>query len=115
MSDPAKPFSLTLWGSHPDEDNDDCWTGSDYATEAEARGDLATFQRNMVPQGWNVSHAQTLRDTSHFMVDGPGLSEPEVVSNHNYIKQRQPQRDREEQFQAAMAFGTQGWNDYEGC
>ena len=32
-----KPYSVTLWGSNPDEtDNDDCWTGDDYASRDEA-------------------------------------------------------------------------------
>ena len=33
----AKPYTVTLWGSNPDEtDNDDCWTGVDFATREEA-------------------------------------------------------------------------------
>jgi hypothetical protein len=33
----AAVFSVNEWGSHPDAGNDDCNTGSDFATEAEAR------------------------------------------------------------------------------
>ena len=29
-------YSINFWGSHPDDDNDDCWMGEDYATLAEA-------------------------------------------------------------------------------
>jgi hypothetical protein len=33
----AKPYSVNLWGSNPDiTDNDDCWTGDDFATREEA-------------------------------------------------------------------------------
>jgi len=30
-------FTVDIWGSHPDEGNDDCWSGNDYDDEAEAR------------------------------------------------------------------------------
>lgn len=33
----TKPFSVGLWGSHPDDDNDDQWMGQDFADEASAR------------------------------------------------------------------------------
>jgi hypothetical protein len=33
----TKPFSVDLWGSHPDEDNDDCWTGLSFDNEGQAR------------------------------------------------------------------------------
>ena len=29
-------YSVDLWGSHPNSGNDDCWTGKDFATKAEA-------------------------------------------------------------------------------
>lgn len=31
-----KPFSVLYWGSHPDQDNDDCYTGQDFETKEEA-------------------------------------------------------------------------------
>ena len=37
MADNTKgQFSVNLWESHPDEGNDDCDTGADFQTEAEA-------------------------------------------------------------------------------
>lgn len=33
----TQPFSVGLWGSHPDEDNDDQWMGEDFPDEASAR------------------------------------------------------------------------------
>ena len=42
-----KPFSVTLWGSNPDEtDNDDCWTGDDFATREEA---IACYREVALP------------------------------------------------------------------
>ena len=32
----AKPYAVNLWGSHPDEDNDDCWTGDEFDSLEEA-------------------------------------------------------------------------------
>lgn len=34
---PKPPFSVLFWGSHPDADNDDCWTGQDFVSLEEAR------------------------------------------------------------------------------
>ena len=31
------PFEVNLWGSHPDEENDDCWTGIGFETVEAAR------------------------------------------------------------------------------
>ena len=31
-----KLYSVNLWGSHPDEDQDDCWTGDEFETKEEA-------------------------------------------------------------------------------
>lgn len=37
MADHTKPeFSVLLWGSHPDNGNDDCQSGTDFATLEEA-------------------------------------------------------------------------------
>lgn len=29
-------YYVNHWGSHPEEDNDDCWTGEDFETKEEA-------------------------------------------------------------------------------
>jgi hypothetical protein len=33
----TKPFYVNLWGSHPDNDNDDCWIGIEFNTLKEAQ------------------------------------------------------------------------------
>jgi len=30
-------YSVNLWGSHPNQDNDDCWTGDDFDNIDQAR------------------------------------------------------------------------------
>lgn len=37
------PFAVLHWGSHPDQGNDDCYSGSDYDTLSEA---VAAFQKS---------------------------------------------------------------------
>jgi hypothetical protein len=37
----TKPFYVNLWGSHPDDDNDDCWTGEEFDTLEEAQAAFA--------------------------------------------------------------------------
>ena len=36
MSEADKQYSVNYWGSHPDQDNDDCYTGEDFKTKEEA-------------------------------------------------------------------------------
>lgn len=32
-----KSYAINLWGSHPDADNDDCWTGVEFDSLVDAR------------------------------------------------------------------------------
>ena len=45
-------ISVNYWGSHPDENNDDCITGDDYTTMQAA---LAEFNRPITDDYWNRS------------------------------------------------------------
>lgn len=56
-------YGVLYFGSHPDADNDDCWTGLDFRTEAEARQCFA--DDDAVP-----SHCNTC--TQWIVLDGPG-------------------------------------------
>jgi hypothetical protein len=95
------PYSVEFWGSHPDKGNDDCHSGADFATLAEA---LAYFQ-GPVP-----SHS--CLDTEYVRLTGPDMLQDR--RNPEFA----PSRDtddwkREARMQAAMGFGVQAWNDYE--
>ena len=63
----SKPFSVNLWGSHPDQENDDCWTGDEFATEAEARACFA--------DPWGVGGLCSKASTEYIELDGPGVYE----------------------------------------
>ena len=107
------PYSVCEWGSHPDEDNDDCWCGSDLASEAEAREELARV----------LAREEKLRGnggTAYVVLDGPGVHQ--VVAVRAYHTKRAKRRraaqafaDRAERaMQAGMGLGAQAYNDAMG-
>lgn len=70
-----KSYSVTLWGSNPDEtDNDDCWTGADFATLEEA---LSVYREVvMFPDHSQLARVCGPRGSWEFaMIDGPETHE----------------------------------------
>jgi hypothetical protein len=115
----AKPYSVTLWGSNPDTtDNDDCWTGDEFATREEA---IACYRALvMFPTEGQLAKACGY-DWEHVMLDGPDVHE--VSANPDQATQRRHRRERtgsdadwqrEQATQAGMAFGCDGYNDAMG-
>jgi hypothetical protein len=114
-------FSVNLWGSHPDEENDDCWTGIDFETLEAAKAwlDAPVFPAHC--SSHSTAYFQLVRESDESGADY--VEEIEVRKNQLYdekaAKRRAAAEDaadrREAQMQAAMGFGVQGWNDYEGC
>ncbi len=106
-----KPYSVTLWDTHPDKDEDTCSTGDDFATLEEAR---AVYDK---PE----SHFEGMKTgyyshTPYVMLDGPDVHE---VRKRPGIKEYNPaQDDREAQrefaMQQGMAFGCDGYNEAMG-
>lgn len=102
MSD--KNYSVTLWGSHPDNNNDDCYTGADFATLSEARACMSNLSAH-----FNMTYH---RDAPFIELDGPDVHEivkrPGVriqrTSNDNEWK-------REIATQAGMMGGCDAYND----
>ena len=96
-----KPYTVNYWGSHPDQDNDDCFTGADYATLAEAEAVLSAGSSDCSVQ--------------FIQLDGPNVNI--VVGNPNYSARECALDDswqREQAMQAGMAFGCEGYNDAMG-
>lgn len=110
-----KPYSVNLWGSHPDEDNDDCWTGDDFDTLDDARA---------AADGW-VDHFETpdliarvgagyyTRSTAFVEIAGPDVHEVRRVGH--------PKRDdgdsdwrREIAMEAGMLHGVEAFNEVMG-
>lgn len=129
-----KPYSVTLWGSNPDEtDNDDCWTGEDYATREEA---IAVYRALCMfandPEECAMVSADTAKDArdlvracgydwEYVMIDGPDTHE--VTANPDQPTQRRHRREnarsdrewqRERAMEAGMLHGVEAYNDEMG-
>ena len=115
-----KPFTVTLWGSNPDEtDNDDCWTGDDFATRDEAI--KAYREVVMFPDDSQLARVCGRGGWEYVVIDGPETHE--VTQNPDRAACRRHRREverdeaewkREAAMQAGMAFGVDGYNDEMG-
>jgi hypothetical protein len=115
-----KPYTVTLWGSNPDEtDNDDCWTGDDFATREAA---IAVYREVvMFPDASQLARVCGRGGWEYVLIDGPDTHELTQNPDRSSCERRQrelEQSDRAEQseraMQAGMAFGCDGFNDEMG-
>lgn len=107
-----KQYSVCLFLTHPDLDNDDCMTGADFDTEAEARECIANLHAHF-------SHASGVDECPFVMLDGPDVNEiterPGIARrNRRQAAMDRAEERRERAMQAGMAFGCQGYNDEMG-
>jgi len=113
----TKPYSVTLWGSNPDIiDNDDCWTGDEFATRDEA---IACYRTLLACPTQSQLAKVCGYDWECVMIDGPDIHA--VTANpdrRTQARHRRERRDsnwrREQAMQAGMAFGADGYNDAMG-
>ena len=109
MSNESKPYAVNLWGSHPDAENDDCYTGADFETREEAE---AVFENP-----WSVFD-RTYYESSVavFEIDGPDVYKTRENAEHVPTSGDDFDDDwrREIAMQAGMAFGCDGYNDVMG-
>jgi hypothetical protein len=105
-----KPYSVTLWGTHPDKGEDTCSTGMDFATLAEARACYENPDSHFPGISTGYFH-----NTPYVMIDGPNVNE---TRRRPGIKDPRPDNDddwkREQAMQAGMAFGCDGYNEAMG-
>lgn len=98
----AATFSVNHWGSHPDLNNDDCFTGEDFETLTLAEAAL--------------THGSKDYSVRYLELDGPNVHR--VVENPNYnaraCKRDDSEWRNERAMQAGMAFGCDGYNDEMG-
>jgi hypothetical protein len=117
-----KPFSVTLWGSNPDEtENDDCWAGADFATRDEAI--RAYREVVMFPDHSELARACGPRGSWEFvMIDGPHDTH-EVAQNPDHPSCERWRREleqsttawrRERAMEAGMLHGVEAYNDEMG-
>ncbi len=95
-------YSVNHWGSRPDKDNDDCYTGDDFATLEEAKA--------------SHLYQDGPYDVEYIELDGPDIHE--VRKNPSYSAKQCRLDDaewrNETATQAGMAFGTSGYNEAMG-
>ncbi len=106
----AGPFEAVYWGSHPDADNDDCWTSYKFPT-AEAATQFAE-SADCRDTMW----IEVTRDTGEVTPEGwIVLERLSLHRNPNYREEKDSNDWLEEQaMQAGMAFGVDGYNDVKG-
>ena len=106
------PYIVNYWGSHPEAGNDDCWTGEDYATLAEAETAYAC-EGPCYPDGTPIGWA-------YVEIVGPGVDKVRHNPSHDAARDRREVAAydrawrREQAYQAGMAFGCDGYNDAMG-
>ena len=114
-----KPFTVTLWGSNPDEtDNDDCWTGDDFATREEA----ITAYREIVMFPDDAQLARVCgRGWEYVMIDGPNTHELTQNPDRAACRRRQLENaesdcawKHERAMEAGMLHGAEAYNDEMG-
>jgi hypothetical protein len=105
------PYTVNLWGSKPGT-NDDCWTGDDFATRAEAEAVYANPEAHF--------SAQHTRGVAWFQIDGPDIHEERENPAYN-TREAERQRalddaaDRSERaMQAGMGLGVHAFNEEMG-
>ena len=116
-----KPFTVTLWGSNPDEtDNDDCWTGDDFATREEA---IRTYREVvMFPDHSKLACACGPRGSwEYVMIDGPETHEvtrnpdrPSCARHRRGLARSGSEWRRERAMEAGMLHGVEAYNDAMG-
>lgn len=116
----AKPFSVTLWGSNPDEtDDDDCWTGDDFVTREEA---IAAYREVvMFPDASQLAKVCGRGGWEYVMIDGPETHEvtqnpdrPSCESHRRELDRSDEEWRRERAMEAGMLHGVEAYNDEMG-
>ena len=95
-------YSVNYHGSHPDSDNDDCWTGSDFETLEQAR-----IKFSETPD--------TFYDgcTAYVELEGPGVQEIRANPTFQGIDDGSDQR-RELAMEEGMLQGVHAYNEIMG-
>ena len=115
-----KPFTVTLWGSNPDEtDEDDCWTGGDFATREEA---IACYREVvMFPDHSQLARVCGRGGWEYVMIDGPDTHEvtqnpdrPSCERRRRELERSDAEWRRERAMEAGMLHGVDAYNDEMG-
>lgn len=115
MSETQKPYSVCYWGSHPDEENDDCHTGEFFDSRDEAVAAFKAKPSEVCP---------CIADWEPAFIEIDGLEDSELAELgiervrknpiHRKTKDDDSEWQREQAMQAGMAFGCDGYNEVMG-
>lgn len=107
-----KDFCVSHWGSHPDDNNDDCWYSEEFETLAEAKAYF--YSKDGIFR----------RDSSvaYFMLCGPGVEtggthyEMFAVANPAFKPRAKSDDDmrHEQAMEAGMGLGCDAYNEVMG-
>lgn len=119
-SDCVKSYSVTLWGSNPDEtDNDDCWTGDDFATREEA---IACYRAVVMFPEEGLAQHMGRGGWEYVMIDGPDTHEltqnpdrPSCERRRRELARDDREWQRERAMEAGMLHGIEAYNDEMGA
>lgn len=112
-----KAFSVNLWGSHPDANNDDCWIGDDFSDLASA---MSAFQE---PEAHFAHDPGTLGDSVYIEIvrnerrdgkvycDRLQLRRLLTPEQEQRMKRRHEREDRAWKHEIAMQAGMLGGID----
>lgn len=113
-------IAVNLWGSHPEANNDDLWTGVAFASREAA---LAAIESGSFPfPAHSPSHIVAFFE---IIIEDENEATVESLSTHENPAHKSPAARRQRrsddsaersefQMQQAMGHGVQGWNDFEG-
>jgi hypothetical protein len=73
-------YSVNLWGSNPELDNDDCWTGLEFETKGEA---IAAYLNAKETFG-DMSH-HTLTEGEWVQIDGPDIHMERALTKNEWV------------------------------
>lgn len=123
----AKPYSVNCWGSHPDDGNDDCWSGEDFATLTEAEAAAANWREIFGFVVGETTHVEIVAWTGHVMgglMEYERISVTQVVSDEEIQHRAKRDRERSERdsrqwrheiaMQAGMGTGIDAYNETMG-
>ena len=94
----SNTYSVNEWGSHPEAGNDDCWTGSDFATLAEAEAAFAVTPDDS--------------STCFVEIDGPGVNRVRKVRDPAPVDRDEWRREIARE--AGMLGGVHAYNEVMG-
>lgn len=95
------PFAVNIWGSHPAEANDDCWSGDDFATIGEARAAFAAECKAAM--------------VGCVEIVGPGVEEIFDTGRRENPPEDSGSWLRERAMEAGMLHGVHAYNEVMGC